>query len=70
MAMAGHELCGLIATYFGSQSAQALIPHIKSRRAGWGEEGLATFSSLSIAWNSSENCFFFGFWPVFLQDGG
>ena len=31
LAMAGHEICGLIATYLGSQQTQALIPHLKSR---------------------------------------
>eukprot|EP00435_Cladocopium_sp_Y103_P065645 s1049_g27.t1 len=31
LAMAGHEVCGLIATYLGSQQTQALIPHLKSR---------------------------------------
>ncbi|CAK9076405.1 unnamed protein product [Durusdinium trenchii] len=31
VAMAGHEICGLIATYLGSKQTQALIPHLKSR---------------------------------------
>ncbi|CAK8995015.1 unnamed protein product [Durusdinium trenchii] len=31
VAMAAHEICGLIATYMGSQQTQALIPHLKSR---------------------------------------
>ncbi|CAK9060266.1 unnamed protein product, partial [Durusdinium trenchii] len=31
VAMAGHEVCGLIATYMGSKQTQALIPHLKSR---------------------------------------
>ncbi|CAJ1450288.1 unnamed protein product [Effrenium voratum] len=31
VAMAGHELCGLVATYLGTQHTQALVPHLKSR---------------------------------------
>lgn len=31
LAMAGHEVVGLVAAYVGAQKAQALIPHIKSR---------------------------------------
>lgn len=30
-AMAGHEVVGLVASYFGAQKAQTLIPHIRSR---------------------------------------
>jgi len=30
-AMAGHEVVGLVAAYFGAQKAQTLIPHIRSR---------------------------------------
>lgn len=33
LAMAGHEVVGLVAAYVGAQKAQALIPHIKSRPA-------------------------------------
>ncbi|CAJ1404832.1 unnamed protein product [Effrenium voratum] len=31
IAMCGHEVMGLIATYMGAQQTQALIPHLKSR---------------------------------------
>lgn len=31
VAMAGNEICGLIATYMGSKQTQALIPHLQSR---------------------------------------
>mmetsp|Transcript_70353 Transcript_70353/g.115681 ORF Transcript_70353/g.115681 Transcript_70353/m.115681 type:complete len:727 (-) Transcript_70353:60-2240(-) len=31
VAMAGNEICGLIATYMGAKQTQALIPHLQSR---------------------------------------
>ncbi|CAE7885407.1 unnamed protein product, partial [Symbiodinium necroappetens] len=31
VAMSGHEVCGLIATYMGARQTQELIPHLQSR---------------------------------------
>ena len=52
LAMAGYEICGLIATYIGSQQTQALIPHLKSRCLCLGctalPARLATVASLGL----------------------